>query len=654
MMLIACGRPVQTQSKQDALGLLAAGDTASAIRRIEKINLKRNRDPALYVLLGSLYRDLGTINGRLLSQRLLERGLSVLPNDPDLLTELGKTYFAQTFYPDAKRCFRAALDADPHRCEAHYYIGLYYYNNWKRANQYTDDLTAARRHLAAAVQCDSTDVPSTIRLAFSLYALDRRSEASDVCQKAIDRFSDAPEFYMLRGAMAFDDKRFDEAASDFLLGIERMDDEIRREYVDLFSLLTYNERFLYKQSHVDKRATIERGYWIDVDPDPTTSINERRLEHVYRVFIADLYYSRYRPPTRGWKTERGATVVKFGWPWHIQSTLAGSQFDGRREEWHYIHNNRLRRFVFVDEYLNGNLRIPIEADSMVVVLRYSPRKSDYKPEAVAIPGTMDVTAFKDDEFSSTFYVSAAVNAAALQEVVDLAKVNHFRFRGVFFDENWNVDKRFEDELWTSQVDAARVGQTVTYYLNRPISLPFDSYRIACAFEDEYSLARTLLKGGGNSIRFAEPGLTVSDVMLQKDKDRTAGSIERNGHRLYPNPSRVYSDGQRLVVYFEIYNLRMTRRRTDFDVTFHIFHAPEDKPSRWRELGRRIAGIAGFDQDRDPAISQTIHRQGGSFTSEEDMSINIDALGNGRYDLVISIDDRISGEHAYSSSIFVKR
>ena len=404
---------------------LAQGDTAAAIQHIERINLKKNKDPGLYVLLGRLYRELGTINGRLQSQRLLERGQQLFPNDADVVTELGKTYFAQTFYPDAIRTFNRALDIDPGRCEAHKYIGLYYYNNWQRLSQYEDDLLAARRHFDAAFGCDSSDAQSAIRLGRALYALDRKEAARRLSEVALAHFPDEPDFYMLRGAMAYDDGRFEDAQAEFQRGLERMNRDLAGEYGDLFELLSYGERFIYEEALEPKRTVIERVYWIDCDPDPTTAINERQLEHLYRMFIADLYFSCYRPPLRGWRTERGAAVVKFGWPWNIERTLGDAWDSGRIERWYYIQQGKLREFVFEDEYLSGNLRIPIYADSMVAVLRFDPRRSSYRPETVQLPGVMEVTVFKDDVFSSTVYLAAKVDADSLRDTVNLEKVNFF-------------------------------------------------------------------------------------------------------------------------------------------------------------------------------------------------------------------------------------
>lgn len=632
---------------------LALGDTAAAIRHIERVNLKKTRDPQLYALLGSLYRDIGTISSRLQSQRLLESGLQQFPGDPDLLTELGKTYFSQTFYPDAVRAFSQALEADPGRCEAHHYIGLYYFNNWRRLSQYQDDLLAARRHFQAAVHCDSTDRGSSIRLALALFALERLDAALEFSDIAIRRFPDEPVFYMMRGAIAYRDDRFADARSEFRRGVERMDDDLNREYVDLFEMLPHSERFAYAEAVESKRTVRERAFWIDRDPDPTTAINERHLEHLYRMFIAELYFSCYRPPIRGWRTERGAAVVKFGWPWTIERTLGDSWDSGRIEKWYYIQHGKLREFVFEDEYLSGNLRIPLYADSMVVVLRYDPRSSTYRTETVSLPGAMDVVAFKDDQFSSTVYMAVKVDADSLQRVVDLRRVNHFYLRGAFFDGEWVADHRFADTLWTSDVSLAREGRARFYHLVRSVSLPFDAYHVACVFEDEDGAARALFKNTGNSYRYVHEGLEISDILFQSPPESRAVWFERSGKTLYPNPGRRYKTGSRLAVYFEIYGLGLSRRRSDYDVTFQIYEAPQKTQSRWAELGRRIVELAGFGGESDPAVSQTFRRRGADYTAIEEIAIDIDALDGGRYELIISVFDRVTEETAHVSGVFFK-
>jgi hypothetical protein len=123
--------------------------------------------------------------------------------------------------------------------------------------------------------------------------------------------------------------------------------------------------------------------------------------------------------------------------------------------------------------------------------------------------------------------------------------------------------------------------------------------------------------------------------------------------LYPNSSGRYTLGQRILVYFEVYNLRTSGKHNDYDVSFSIFEAKKENPSRWHRLGRRVASIAGIGGKKQPAISQIIHRKGVGYLSNEEIIINIDTLEDGPYELVVSVDDKISGEKAQSSVSFFK-
>jgi hypothetical protein len=290
---------------------------------------------------------------------------------------------------------------------------------------------------------------------------------------------------------------------------------------------------------------------------------------------------------------------------------------------------------------------------MVVVLRYDPRTSTYYTETVTLPGAMDVAIFKDDEFSCTAYLAAKIDADSLRNTVDLGDVNFFYLRGVFFDGEWIAEHRFADTLWTSEVTLAREGRTSYYHVARSITLPFDSYHVAFAFEDQLGLTRALFKGSGDSFRFIESTLEVSDILFQSPRELRVVSFERDGKVLYPNPGRRYRDGQRLGVYFEVYGLDTQRRRSDYDVTFHIYRAPEESESRWAELGSRIVDLAGFGGDNAPAVSQTFRRRGVDHKATEEMLIDVDVLAAGRYELVISVFDRVAGDTTNVSGRFFK-
>ncbi|MGD8415040.1 MAG: hypothetical protein PVF33_12455, partial [Candidatus Latescibacterota bacterium] len=298
-------------------------------------------------------------------------------------------------------------------------------------------------------------------------------------------------------------------------------------------------------------------------------------------------------------------------------------------------------------------RIPIYADSMVVVLRYDPLSSTYRTETIPLPGSFDVAVFKDDQFSCTAYLAARIDADSLQHSVDLGEVNYFYTRAAFFDGEWNAERRYADTLWTSEVPLSRDGQTRYYYVGRKVTLPFDTYHLAYAFEDQKGNARALFKGVSDSFRFVEGELAISDILFQDPSRLHPLSFERGGKTIYPHPGRRYKNGQRLGIYFEVYGLELSRRKSDFDVTFYIYEAPEETPSRWAELGSRFADIVGLGEDRAPAVSQTFRRQGVERTAVEEILIDVDALRPGRYEMVISIHDRVADEVEQASGYFFK-
>jgi GWxTD domain-containing protein len=641
------GRDAETAAR----ALLEGGDTASAIEHLERAHLERRRDPALFATLGSLYRTRGTIDGRLRSQRHLERALQLFPDDPRVLMELGRTYYAQTFYPDAEKCFRSALAIDPGLCDAHYFLGVYHYDKWKRVNAYTDDLDTARGAFARAIACDPQNADAARRYAFALYARGHADSAVAVCDTMVDRFPERAEFRLLRGAVAYDREQYDAAAADFAAGVALLDEETRSAYDDVGTFIPVSERDAYAAAPPAPRAVYDRAFWIDADPDPTTERNERALEHTYRVFLADLFYSCAYPRRRGWETERGQTLIKFGWPDSVESNMGGSWKDGRAEKWTYDAEDTVLEFVFVDEYLNGNLRIPYRADAMVGILRYAPLVTDYESEAAAVPGTMDIVAFKDSDMSGSLCIALRVDADSLVRAADIARTNHFHFRGVVFDDDWLPETRFADTLWTSETVArSRRGLGPVYDVVRVVPVAFDNYHVACTFQDALGRAAARFRADADAYRFVGDQLTLSDILLESAAD-TGAVFVRGERTLHPNTGRRYRSGERLDAYFEVYNLRVAQGRSDYSVTFLIFEAPETPPPAWRRWGGRLAGLVGAD--RAPSISQTFERSGTAHREGEEVAINVDTLADGRYELVVSVEDAVSGERAEARTAFYK-
>ncbi|MDH3217143.1 MAG: GWxTD domain-containing protein, partial [Candidatus Krumholzibacteria bacterium] len=284
---------------------IAEGDTARGIRLLEKLVASRDAPAERYMQLGALYRASHSIAGRHRSAQALERGLRLLPDHMGLQLEMGKTKYEQTFYPDAARCFERVLQLDPGQCEAHFYLGLNWFRKWKHVQVYTDYLDQARAHFAHVVDCDPNNKDAHFKLAISIYAQGDTALAIDTADRFIARHAESAEGFLLRGTLAFQRFDYELCRSSFADAFSLLSGDEQDRFRDIALLLPEDEVWDYQHASPEKREGLHRVFWAEEDPDPTTPVNERYLEHIQRMFLADTFFGHHAPRLRGWQTERG-------------------------------------------------------------------------------------------------------------------------------------------------------------------------------------------------------------------------------------------------------------------------------------------------------------------------------------------------------------
>lgn len=636
---------------------LTRGDTSAATHALEQSGARDGDDPATACMLGRLYRERDTIPDRLRSQLVLEPAHARYPDNVEVSMELAQTYFAQAFYPDAVRICRDVLAREPKRCDARRLLGLYHYQNWKRMNEFTDDLGDARRELRAAVACDSSDVDAALRCLIAGYASGDSIAAE--CDRLIARFPERPEFRMMRGTLAFEAQRYAACARDYALALDYMDETTRAVYGGMTHVLAARDDERYRAATADVREDYQRGMWLVADPDPTTEVNPRELEHAYRLFVADCLYSNEPTDKRGWETDRGEAFVRFGRPIDIQYTMGEGYINGKVETWSFTIHGVFNQFVFIDQYLNGNPRIPYDTDFMVHFMRHSPAATTLPAGAIDIPSFVDALAFRDDPMSGSIYVAMAVDADALGSVLDMSRVDRFELRGAYFDELWQREGGFVDTVRASDWHETRTRRGRAFEMVRHVRVPCDRYHVAMAFEDRFGITRAVGRRDADALRFADDRLAVSDVLLYRDGESAPGeiAIERGGVRMRPNVERQVARGERLHAYVEIYNLALVtqdaERVSSYDLRFAIFPARSDTDPDWVDWGRRAMEWAGFGDDDDAVISQTFRREGRAHDDRESIAIDVDVLDDGRYELVVEVKDQRSGARAVAHAPFWK-
>jgi GWxTD domain-containing protein len=655
-LLLSDGLTRGDQRVQKAMECLGAGDTLAAIDHFNHADLESIRDPQLFILHGRLLRSCGTIVDRLNSQYVLERAVQLFPDDPYVVQELGLTYFSQTFYPDAARAFLRAIEIDPGLCDAKHKLGVTHYERWKlRVNAYMDEAASARRWLKAAIECDPRNGDAATRYVYVLYALDRKDEAEKETRDNAARFPTMPEFPLLAGTIAYEKQQYAVADSCYRIALARMGDGEVEAYASLDrNLLGYDDMTVYEKASEDEQASIDHAFWVVRDFDPTTDINERFLEHVYRTFRADLYFSHssvhvtwVKPQTRGWDTERGEISIKFGWPSDIHASHGGDRF----ESWTYVTFGQIHEFYFSDRFQNGKLQIPPNRSEKLVFARNQNQTTRYRPEATIVDGAMDAVVFKNDEFTSSVYVTMQINADSLLNSLDVENLQEFHARSRFFDEDWKVEHTTIDTIGV--LDAAMISgsQHNLYDIVLHSQLPFSNYNLACAFEDNGRATIATFIGQCDAERFAGSDVRVSDLLYLRSVPGGT-SIVRGGEVLPANPWRAYAPGQQLNVYFEIYNLDLSGGQSRYRLSFEIHDSPADPPSAWNRLGRAVSRFVGID-DGEPAVAQTFERVGENYDERERIAIDVGSLEEGRYRLIVTVTDLQNHEQDRSSKIFYK-
>ncbi|MFQ5511695.1 MAG: tetratricopeptide repeat protein [Candidatus Krumholzibacteriia bacterium] len=636
---------------------VARGDTSRAVQLLRGVVRSATAPPERYVQMGQLYRSRNTIVDRLRAQDTLERGLRLFPEHSGILMELGKTYYLQTFFPDAERCFRRVIEKHPGHCEAHYYLGLNWFRKWRHIQVYREYIEAARSHLRRTAECDSTNRDALYKVAFSNYVLGDSAAAIRSCETMMVRYGDAPEASFLRGAIAFEHGEFEKSAGWFNTALRLLSGEQREAFADIGLLLGKEQQAEYELATQPKRSSMQRVFWAEHNPDPTAPVNVRYLEHMYRMALADAFYKLEQPPLRGWETERGKALVKFGKPATVGTTLEGEFLDGRKEIWKYGGHLHGFTFVFMDEFLNGNYMVPIDYRYSYIAqaLNLDEPVSTWESPLAPVSGVMDVLAFRNPRLTSV-YVALKLDMDSVEYYMNLSGAHAFVTRTSFYDRDWRQTLHDEDSLAIDPVRRRSHAGDRWYYLVKNYDVPFDRHRVAFSVTDDTRRGQFLAQSETNTLTYLSDSLALSDILLYRNPAREdsggyPATILRGEQRFHPNPGGAYTRPENLRLYVEIYNLLLPPGGAQYEVSYSIFDAAAHSPQGWSRIKRGLKSMMGFRPESDPVISQTLERRSFRHEASENLAIDIDALRAGEYVLTITVRDRHSGEAVERSTSF---
>ena len=114
----------------------------------------------------------------------------------------------------------------------------------------------------------------------------------------------------------------------------------RRIFEDVSPLLQRGEERRFFAGIADSARSAQlAAYWNAADPLLLTRTNEREMEHYGRVALAELLFGEPQSGRRGWETDRGQILVRYGRPREVwQVAVGGNDQSLRYIFWNYDPN----------------------------------------------------------------------------------------------------------------------------------------------------------------------------------------------------------------------------------------------------------------------------------------------------------------------------
>jgi GWxTD domain-containing protein len=322
-------------------------------------------------------------------------------------------------------------------------------------------------------------------------------------------------------------------------------------------------------------------FWTVEDPRLLTDVSERRLEHYARLAYADLFFGT--DARRGWETEIGQVLVRYGLPRHVEDqSVGGVENATLLRTWYYdgFHFRfdktfRADSYQFIDYIQTGAQHVYAQ----------EPQRTQYTPPGRRQPIDALASAFKGEGGQAELYVPMAVPVPE-RDTLDLPlHTGAFLLQpaaGLVAHERGTAETLAPPQLHT------RADTTYWLAAHRLTASPGD-YTLAVEVETDAAQAVGYERAGVTLPDFTGGGLRLSDLVpaahveeLTDPENAAERDLLRKGYAIRALPWNTLPAGQPLYLYVEAYGLTPG---TDYEVEAAL--TPQQAQRGW--LGRLFGG-----------------------------------------------------------------
>ncbi|MDA0874165.1 MAG: tetratricopeptide repeat protein [Bacteroidetes bacterium] len=544
-------------------------------------------------------------------------------------------------------------------------------------------------HLHAALDSDPRQ-RSVYDHLMEIYALKGEfEEALEMLSQMYVFFPEDPETWTYHGYTHYNLGNMEAASKSFETAFRYMDSDTDYAYTHIENILPEKELDAYRR---DEAAYTSR-FWTSKDPRYLTPYNERKMEHFARLTYADLLYGAPDVDLKGWNTERGQILVRYGVPQGdvviiprsgsgvmqgapdkrgniedptgdsglaIQVGRFGSGWDMFEEANTYnIWDYGEFKFVFEDPFRNGEFRLysPSAQDisdgaiahvndyiiKAQETIRETPERYAYEAPGRQIELPYAVASFKGENGNTDVYVNYAIPIT--NEFNPASEFINITANAGTFVVAENRDMLVERRrtiygLPTSQI--VRFDESNLWVDTEHMSTPPGHHEISVEFETVGGGTVAVQRREVDVHDYSGSALSMSDILLSYrieesfDGRPVSGSdILRKGLSIQPAPWTVYGTDQPIYIYFEVYNLMLdaegvSRYQVEAELT------PRQSGSG---VGRAIRNLfGGGGQGVSTGVPISVE------STEDGQYLILDAenLESGLYTLRVTIQDQVSG------------
>jgi GWxTD domain-containing protein len=636
--------------------------------------------------------EANTINSRKIARDLLRKAVSIEPQNVKYRITLARQ-LEESFALSAASEYKKILKIDSSIVDA--WIGLAklrerefseYHNSKNKVEGgiffnleefAQQDFQEALHYYKSALKYDPNNFEVNFRLAMLYEENDDPLTALKYAEKLIENSSEDYRIPLLLGLLYYKTSRMEKSLTAYQSALMFMNPEERADYKfnSVKALLEPVIGEHYEILLTNELKEVFSDYWKINDPLYLTEYNERLLEHYSRLAQANFRFGRNFSGKKGWLSDRGETLLRYGFPnSHIRLRPdldfagRGVQINVKTEIWYYDD----KVLGFIDPYSSGEYSFSypssigfvsqFEGNTYEFIQLYRKENhEDYEPkfDGKIIKAPSYVIQFKNLDNSKSKYTDVYFIYSLFKEK-DYDAVDNYNHRlGIFYFDSYfqpiyEKRSRINDLILKPNVTAISNKSLLmnTFYL----PLPPDTGNISFEIIRDKDKAVAVNRGKIKINDFSGSTLSISDIVLADsisfDYDSPT-AIKRKEMNIYPKPYRTNRITENAVIYYEVYNLKLDQQNLTYFKQDLILQKLEEAESKFSiaSIAQNFLDLFGITKSGNKVIISTDIQ---SYSQHPQIYFELDLSGYepGNYLLSIKITDERTGK-AVSNSFNLK-